>query len=109
MSRLNAAPEIVDLADQLGLGGAANPVDAILRHCRTRIDRWVAEARGVTDHRRTRSPRDPEAPDGLRGNPVGRRLRPHQGAVRQGEERPRVRHHAVPSSTTPRTRPSGRW
>jgi hypothetical protein len=48
MSRLEHAAEVADLAADLGLGGAANPVDAILRHCRTRIDRWVAEARGVT-------------------------------------------------------------
>ena len=48
MSRLELAAEIVDLAADLGLAGAANPVDAILRHCRSRIDRWVAEAGGVT-------------------------------------------------------------
>ena len=29
------------------------PWTAILRLCRDRIDRWVAEARGVTDHRPT--------------------------------------------------------
>jgi hypothetical protein len=48
MSRLEHATEISDLAADLGLAGAANPVEAILRHCRSRIDRWVAEARGVT-------------------------------------------------------------
>jgi hypothetical protein len=49
MSRLEHATEIADLAADLGLAGAANPVEAILRHCRSRIDRWVAEARGVTN------------------------------------------------------------
>jgi hypothetical protein len=48
MSRREFAFELVELADQLGLGGAADPVDAILRHCRHRIDRWVADARDVT-------------------------------------------------------------
>jgi hypothetical protein len=48
MSRLEHAAEIADLAADLGLAGAANPVEAILRHCRSRIDCWVAEARGVT-------------------------------------------------------------
>src|SRR6516162_6683819 len=48
MSRLEHAAEIADLAADLGLAGAADPVDAILRHCRSRIDAWVAEARGVT-------------------------------------------------------------
>jgi len=47
MSRREFAFELVELAEQLGVGAAA-PVDAILRHCRTRIDRWVAEARGVS-------------------------------------------------------------
>jgi hypothetical protein len=48
MSRLEHAPEIAGLAADLDLAGAAHPVEAILRHCRSRIDRWVAEARGVT-------------------------------------------------------------
>ncbi len=48
MSRLEHATEILALAAQLGLAGAANSVEAILRYCRSRIDRWVAEARGVT-------------------------------------------------------------
>jgi hypothetical protein len=48
VSRLEHATEIVGLASDLGLAGAANPVEAILRHCLSRIDRWVAEARGVT-------------------------------------------------------------
>ena len=47
MSRLDRASEVADLAATLGLAGAANPVDAILRHCRTRIDGWVAEASDV--------------------------------------------------------------
>src|SRR5437660_3884786 len=47
MSRLEHAAEVADLASDLGLAGAANPVETILRHCRTRIDRWLAEARGV--------------------------------------------------------------
>ena len=46
MSRLDAAPEILDLATELGVGGAA-PVDAILGYCRRCIDGWVAEAGGV--------------------------------------------------------------
>lgn len=48
MSRLEHAAEVADLAAELGLGRGTNTVDAILRHCRTRIDRWVAEAGGVT-------------------------------------------------------------
>jgi len=43
MSRWELAPEISDLADQLGVGAAA-PVDGILDYCRRRIDSWVAEA-----------------------------------------------------------------
>jgi hypothetical protein len=48
MTRLDAAPEIHALAAELGVGGAA-PVDGILDYCRSRIDRWVAEAGGVKD------------------------------------------------------------
>jgi hypothetical protein len=48
MSRLEHATEIADLAADLGLDGASDPVDAILRHCRTRIDRWVSQAHSVT-------------------------------------------------------------
>src|SRR3984893_18136569 len=48
MSRLEHATEEADLVADLGLAGDANPVEAILAHCRCRIDRWVAEARGVT-------------------------------------------------------------
>ena len=40
MSRPEHSPEVLTLAGQLGLGGAADAVDAILHHCRTRIDRW---------------------------------------------------------------------
>lgn len=46
MSWLDAAPEIIALADELGVGEAA-PVDGILAHCRRRIDGWVDEAGGV--------------------------------------------------------------
>jgi len=48
MNRLDAAPEILDLAEQLGVGGAA-PVEGIIDYSRRRIDGWVAEASGVTD------------------------------------------------------------
>ena len=47
MSRLERASEVADLAATLGLGGAANPVDAILGFCRRNIDRWVREVGGV--------------------------------------------------------------
>jgi hypothetical protein len=46
MTRLDHAPEITDLARELGVGGAA-PVDGILDHCRRRIDGWVSDAGGV--------------------------------------------------------------
>lgn len=46
MSRLDAAPEILALAAELGVSAAA-PVDGILDFCRSRIDAWVTEARGV--------------------------------------------------------------
>ena len=46
MSRLDVAPEILALAEELGVGGAA-PVDGILSYCSRRIDGWVAEAGGV--------------------------------------------------------------
>jgi hypothetical protein len=46
MSRWDAAPEILELAGQLGVGAAA-PVDGILDYCRRRIDGWVSEAGGV--------------------------------------------------------------
>ena len=47
MSRLEHAAEIADLAADLGLAGAADPVDAILGFCRRKIDRWLAEAPDV--------------------------------------------------------------
>ncbi len=47
MTRLDHAPEIIDLAAELGVRGGA-PVDGILDHCRRRIDGWVSEAGGVT-------------------------------------------------------------
>src|SRR4051794_38699938 len=47
MSRLDAAPEILALAEQLGVGDVA-PVDDFLGYCRRRIDGWVNEAGGVT-------------------------------------------------------------
>jgi hypothetical protein len=48
MSRLEHAAEVADLAADLGLAVAPNPVQAVLAHCRTRIDCWAAEAGGVT-------------------------------------------------------------
>jgi hypothetical protein len=48
MTRLDHAPEIIDLAAELGVGAAA-AVDGILDYCRRRIDGWVAEAGGVTN------------------------------------------------------------
>ncbi len=47
MSRLALEPDIIHLADDLGLRGAADPVIAILDSCRRRIDRWVAEVGGI--------------------------------------------------------------
>jgi hypothetical protein len=46
MTRWDQAPEIIELAAELGVGGAA-PVEKILDYCRGRIDGWVAEAGGV--------------------------------------------------------------
>lgn len=46
MTRLDAAPEILELAAELGVSAAA-PVNGILDHCRRRIDGWVSEAGGV--------------------------------------------------------------
>src|SRR5262249_55141090 len=48
VSRLEHAAEVADLAADLGLAGAANPIEAILRHCRTCLDRSGAQAGGVT-------------------------------------------------------------
>ena len=47
MSRLEHAAEVAGLAAELGLGRGTDAVEAILRHCRTRIDGWVAGAGGV--------------------------------------------------------------
>ena len=46
MTRQDHAPEIIELARELGVGAAA-PVDGILDYCRRRIDGWVSEAGGV--------------------------------------------------------------
>jgi hypothetical protein len=46
MTRLDQAPEVLDLAEQLGAGRNA-PVEGILAYCRRRIDGWVAEAGGI--------------------------------------------------------------
>src|SRR5436190_1324707 len=48
MTRLDAAPEILKIAEELGVSAAA-PVDGILEYCRHRIDGWVAEAGGVSN------------------------------------------------------------
>jgi hypothetical protein len=48
MTRLDHTPEILELAEGLGVDGS-NPIDGILDYCRRRIDGWVVEAGGVTD------------------------------------------------------------
>ncbi len=48
MTRWDQAPEILSLAEELGVSDAA-PVDGILEYCRGRIDGWVAEVGGVTN------------------------------------------------------------
>ena len=48
MTRLDSAPEIIELAADLGVGGDS-PVSGILDFCRRRIDGWVAEVGGVAD------------------------------------------------------------
>lgn len=48
MNRLDAAPEILDLAKGLDVSTAA-PVEGILQYCRQRIDCWVAETGGIAD------------------------------------------------------------
>jgi hypothetical protein len=48
VSRTDATPAILDLAKELGVS-ASTPTDGILDYCRHRIDRWVAEAGGVTN------------------------------------------------------------
>lgn len=49
MTRLDEAPEILELADELGVHAGAAPVDGLLGFCRQRIDGWIAEAGGVDD------------------------------------------------------------
>jgi hypothetical protein len=48
MTRLDHAPEIIDLARQLGIQGNS-PVRGILEHCHRRVVAWVAEAGGLAD------------------------------------------------------------
>lgn len=48
MTRLDYAPEIIELAAELGVGSGA-PVEGILDYCRRRIDGWVADAGGVSN------------------------------------------------------------
>jgi len=48
MNRLDAAPEILELARELGVS-ASTPVEGILAHCRRRIDGWVNGAGGIND------------------------------------------------------------
>jgi hypothetical protein len=48
MSRLDQEPQVRELAERLGLGRTASPVEAILSHCRQRIDRWVEEVGNIT-------------------------------------------------------------
>ena len=47
MTRLAQESDIIALAKKLGVGGADDPVVAILDSCRNRVDRWVAEAGGI--------------------------------------------------------------
>jgi hypothetical protein len=49
VSRLDQAPEVVALAEELGLAGRGTPVEAIIDYCLRRIGCWVAEAGGVLD------------------------------------------------------------
>jgi hypothetical protein len=42
MSSLDRESEVRDLADELGLWSPHGPVEAIVEHCRRRVDRWVA-------------------------------------------------------------------
>lgn len=49
MSRLNHAPEVVALAEDLGLVRGGRPVEAIIEYCLRRIDGWVGQAGGVLD------------------------------------------------------------
>lgn len=47
MTRLADEPDVHDLAGKLGIAAGGDSVEAILVHCRNRLDRWVAEAGGV--------------------------------------------------------------
>jgi hypothetical protein len=47
MSRLDKEPQVRDLAKRLGLDRSGSAVEAIVAHCRRRVDQWVAEAGGV--------------------------------------------------------------
>jgi hypothetical protein len=107
MSRLEHAAEVADLAAELGLGRGTNAVDAILRHCRTRIDRWVAEAGGVT------TIGELEAVVTQRLQMVFVEVRSDADFDRLTDEYARKRSSSSPpcgaSSTTPGIRPSERW
>jgi len=48
MSRLGLEPDVISLAEILGLVSVTDPVEAILGLCRDRIDRWVGEVGGIT-------------------------------------------------------------
>jgi len=45
MTRLNLEPDVIGLAQELGLGG--DPVEAIVAFCHEKIDKWVERAGGV--------------------------------------------------------------
>jgi hypothetical protein len=47
MNRLAEEPDILTLAEKLGVGAADDSVVAILDLCRSRIDRWVGEEGGI--------------------------------------------------------------
>jgi hypothetical protein len=47
MNQSDAPSEVIELANELGVRTSA-PVQGILEYCKRRIDRWVAEAGGVT-------------------------------------------------------------
>lgn len=48
MSRLDQTTEVISLADDLGLGVHDKPVDAVVRFCLQRIQRWVEDVGNVT-------------------------------------------------------------
>src|SRR5207248_2620126 len=49
MRRLDDDPEVNALAQDLGLGSPAEPVEAVVRLCLSRVDGWVLEAGDVAD------------------------------------------------------------